>query len=46
MFGLLHNCVIHPLCGMMWFIADTSGYRKLDVFAERLHNWSPKTVSK
>lgn len=42
MFGLLHNCVIHPVCGVIWFVADTTHNHKLDQLAERLHKWDPR----
>jgi hypothetical protein len=38
-FTLLHNCVVHPVCGLLWCIADLTSNNKLDAAAEKLHAW-------
>jgi hypothetical protein len=41
-FSLLHNCVVHPICGLIWALADLTSSTKLDAAAERLHAWEPR----
>ena len=42
MFGLIHNLVVHPVCGIMWFVADTIDNPRLAGVADRLHSWEPR----
>ncbi len=42
MFGLLHNCVLHPLYGVLWCIADASGSKRLKRSADKLHKSADK----
>lgn len=42
MFGLVHNCLIHPLCGLLWWVGDRIESRGLVDTAAKLHAWEPK----
>lgn len=42
MFWLIHNCVVHPICGIIWFAGDVTHNHKFAKFADRLHAWTPK----
>jgi len=34
-FNLLHNCVVHPICGALWWL----GFKRLP---DALHDWGHK----
>lgn len=42
--NFIHNCIVHPICGLIWLLADLIGLigvseykNKLVGFGERLH---------
>ena len=49
--NLLHNCIVHPFCGLVWLAADLLGFVgagrwkwALVEFGERVHadpRWGP-----
>lgn len=39
--GLVHNCIIHPVCGVIWFVADTTRSDWLARLADHLHDGVP-----
>lgn len=43
--NFVHNCITHPFCGVIWLIADISGYLRIGAvkdilvtYGERLHS--------
>lgn len=43
--NFIHNCIVHPLCGLIWLVADVSGLLRLVSiktvlvsFGERIHH--------
>lgn len=37
---LFHNCVVHPICGVLWFVSDVSDNVKLGDWADAWHEKS------